>query len=152
MRITEKKTVKIENGCKANPVFVSWKNTLGGTEHWLFFKRQTLTLSTERREDFEAYDEDLENSRGQVLDVAMFAQPKIICFAHVAREDVEALMSITYSPSVEVLTNPDTWQTDGAKWSTYRPEAGSFTVVSTNETHADVEITFLKNYINNVRR
>lgn len=152
MRVTEKKRVKISEGCQKNPVFVSWKNTLGGTEHWLFFKRQTKSLSTERIADFEPYDTDLENSRGQIFDISIFAQPKLLCYAFVEKEDVDALMSITYSPSVELLTNPDTWETDGPKWQTYRPETGSFSVISTDETHATVEISFLKNYINNIRR
>jgi len=148
MRVTEKLRVKINRVCEDNPVFVTWLNTLGGREQWLWHTLQTDSLQTERRADFEPYTTDLENSRGQIKDVNIFAQPKITCYALVSAEDINGLMSITYSTTVEVLSNPDTWEEDGAKWLTYRPEAGSFKVIDSDENEAEVEITFLKAYVN----
>jgi hypothetical protein len=151
-RITEKKRVKIDRACKENPVFVTWINTLGGRESWLFHKYQTEGLQTGNGGTFEPYVEDLENSRGQVKDLTMFAQPQLTCFAVVDNEDINGLMSLFYSINVEILTNPETWESEGAIWQIYRPAEGSFKVIDTDEVRSNIEITFNKPYINNINQ
>lgn len=150
MRVTEKKRVKIDRDCKSNPVYCTWVNTLGGREQWLFHKVQTEGLQTSREGDFEPHTTDIENSRGQIKDITMFAQPQLVVYGVVDTEDLEGLKTILYSPNVEVLTNPDTWETDGCKWQIYRPQAGSFKIIDTNEVRNTFEVTFDKPYINNI--
>ena len=123
--VTEKKLVKIHRCVKRNPVFITWLDRLGGRNHWLFHTSQVDVLSTTEGETFEPYTTDLENSRGQINDQAIFAQPSISCTALIDDIDKEGIKTLYYSLNVEVLTNPDTWQTDGAKWQTYRPQKGS---------------------------
>lgn len=149
MRVTEKKTVKIVRSCKRNPVYVSWINTLGGRDHWLFHTTQLDNITTSGDDTFEPYTEDLENSRGQLNDLSIFAQPSITCTAHVDVEDLEGIKTLFYSVNIEVLTNPDTWQVDGAKWETYRPQRGSWSFGETQQNKRLLEITFDKVYINN---
>lgn len=152
MRVTEKLRVKIQTGCRANPVFATWRSHKGGQEHWLFHKVQTESLSTERISEIEPYDRDLENARGQIFDTEIFAQPKLTVYALVSEEDVRGLMTITHSIAVEVLTNPLTWEAEGCKWQTYRVEAGSFRVIDTDEAEAEIQLTFIQPYINNPAR
>jgi hypothetical protein len=151
-RVTEKKRIKIDRECKDNPVFVTWINTLGGREQWLFHKVQTEGLQTENRGTFEPYVEDLELSRGQIMDIEIFAQPQLIVYAQVLNEDIQGLKSILYSPNVEVLVNPLTWEIDDPKWQIYRPQPGSFKIIDTDEIRTDIEITFNNPYINNVKQ
>ena len=152
MRITEKKRVKIVKSCRDNQVFVAWTNTLGGREHWLFDTIQSEGLQTETIESFEPYTEDLESSRGQVIDLKIFAQPQITLYAQVDTEDLSGFESLIYSVNVEVLVNPNTWQTEGPKWQIYRPLPASFLIQNTDEVRTDFEITFNKAYINNTDR
>ena len=148
--ITEKKLIKIERCVKRNPVFVSWLDHLGGRNHWLFHTSQLNTLNTTAGETFEPFTNDLENSRGQINDLDIFVQPSITCLALIDEIDKEGISTLYYSLNVEVLTNPGTWQTDGAKWQTYRPQKGSFSIGQTDRKQWLVEITFDKPYINKI--
>lgn len=152
MIVTEKKRVKIDYSCRVNPVFVSWVNSKGGREHWLFDTVQSEGLQTSVVESFEPYTQDLENSRGQVLDLKIFAQPQITLYAQVDAEDINGFKSLLYSVNVEVLINPDTWQTEGPKRQVYRPLPASFLILNTDEVRTDFEITLNKPYINNISR
>jgi hypothetical protein len=147
--ITEKKLVKIHRCQRRNPVFVSWLDRLGGRNYWLFHTSQVDTLSTTEGQTFEPYTEDLENSRGQINDLSIFVQPSITCSALIDPEDKEGIKTLYYSLNVEVLTNPDTWETDGPKWKTYRPQKGSFAMGETGVNQWLVQITFETPYINN---
>jgi len=149
-RITEKKRIKIDRECKNNPVFITWINTLGGREQWLFHRVQTEALQIENRGTFEPTVEDLELARGQIKDIDIFAQPQLVVYALVLNEDVQGLKTVLYSPNVEVLVNASTWEVDGAKWQIYRPLPGSFRIIDTDETRTTLEITFNLPYINNV--
>jgi hypothetical protein len=147
--ITEKKLVKIHRCQRRNPVFVSWLDRLGGRNYWLFHTSQVDTLATTEGQTFEPYTEDLENSRGQINDLSIFVQPSITCSALIDPEDKEGIKTLYYSLNVEVLTNPDTWETDGPKWKTYRPQKGSFAMGETGVNQWLVQITFETPYINN---
>lgn len=142
MIITEVKELKYDTGCKRNPVFVSWLNTPGGREHWLFDHTQVETLATTRNGTFENYIQDLSTARGRTKDFQMNALPKLTVFAWVNDEDVNGLMTLTYSLDVEMLLNPESWQADGVKWMKIRPLPGTFQVRDKRKDTSLIEITF----------
>lgn len=148
MIVTEKKIIKIDTECKENPIFISWLNTLGGREHWLFHKVQTEALVTSEAGTFEPFREDIEIARGNILDLSIDATPKLVVFALPDTEDLTGLKTIMYSPMVEILMNPSTWETDGPVWQIVRPEKGSFKIIDTNQVRNTLEITFTQPYIN----
>ena len=143
MIITEKKTIKIDRECKENPVFISWLNTYGGREHWLFSKVQTKGLITQNAGNFETYISDLSTSRGQITDISKNATPLLIINAMVDIEDIEGLKTMLYSPCVEMLVSetPITWQT-------VYPQTGSFKLYDTSDIRATIQITLELPYIN----
>jgi hypothetical protein len=143
MIVTEKKTIKIDRECKENPVFISWLNTYGGREHWLFSKVQTKGLVTQNAGNFETYISDLSTSRGQISDISKNATPLLTVNCMVDVEDVEGIKTMLYSPCVEMLIsqNPIVWQT-------VRPQAGSFKLYDTSDIRANMQITFELPYIN----
>ena len=143
MIVTEKKTVKVVSECVVNPVFVSWLNTLGGREHWLFSRFQTKGLITQNNGQYETYISDLENSRGQINDISNNAIPLLTVIAHVDIEDIEGLKTILYSVNCELLISQSP-----LKWQTIRPQKGSFKLYNTNELKSTIEITFELPYIN----
>ena len=142
MRVTEKKTIKIDRECKENPVFVSWLNTYGGREHWLFHKVQTKGIVTQNDGSYEPYISDLTTARGQIVDISRNAMPLLIVNATVDIEDIEGLKTMLYSPCVEMLVkeNPITWQT-------VRPQVGSFKLYDTTDVRATIQITLELPYI-----
>jgi hypothetical protein len=143
MRVTEIKTIKIDRECKTNPVFLSWLNTYGGREHWLFDKVQTKGLVTQNNGSFETYISDLANSRGQINDISKNATPLLIINATVDIEDIEGIKTILYSPCVEMLVSENP-----IKWNTVHPQVGSFKLYDTNDLKATIQITLELPYIN----
>jgi hypothetical protein len=143
MRVTEIKTIKIDRECKDNPVFISWLNTYGGREHWLFHKVQTKGIVTQNAGNYESYISDLTNARGQITDISKNATPLLIVNATVDIEDIEGIKTMLYSPCVEWLVSESP-----IKWQTVRPQVGSFKLYDTNELQATIQITLELPYIN----
>ncbi len=149
--VTEKKIVKISGCAHRNPVFVTWLSTLG-REQWLFDINQTEALETVDGGTFEPSIEDLETSRGQILDLDIMATPQLIVYALLDNEDIQGVKTIMYSRTVEMLMNPSTWTVDGPKWQRIRPRKGSFKIIDTNEVRSQLTITFDLPYINGQQR
>ena len=143
MRVTEIKTIKIDRECKDNPVFVSWLNTYGGREHWLFHKVQTKGIVTQNDGNYESYISDLTNARGQITDISKNATPLLIINATVDIEDIDGLKTMLYSPCVEWLVSESP-----IKWQTVRPQVGSFKLYDTTDMQATIQITLELPYIN----
>jgi hypothetical protein len=138
--ITEVKTIKVDRDCVGYPVFLSWMNTLGGREHWLFNKVNVKQIDTSEGGSFKVTNQLLENSRGDVFELTNNANNVIIVNSLVDVEDIEGLKSVLYSPSVEMLSNVDTWQTDGAKWLNVRVNKGSFKLYQSDQIRNIFEI------------
>ena len=143
MIVTEIKTIKIDRECKENPIFISWLNTYGGREHWLFSKVQTKGLVTQNNGSFETYISDLSNSRGQINDISKNATPLLIINAYVDIEDIEGIKTMLYSPCVEMLISESP-----IKWNPVRPQVGSFKLYDTSDLKATIQITLELPYIN----
>jgi hypothetical protein len=143
MIVTEKKTIKIDRECKENPIFISWLNTYGGREHWLFHKVQTKGIVTQNAGTYENYISDLSNSRGQINDISKNATPLLIVNAMVDIEDIEGIKTMLYSPCVEWLISQAP-----IKWQTVRPQVGSFKLYDTTDLKATIQITLELPYIN----
>ena len=152
MIVTEIKTVKNDSGCKQNPVFITWLNTLGGWQNWLFDTTYLEGVATSRSETFEGYIHDMESAEGKTSDIQMNANPSLKVFAIVPNEDMNGLKTLLYSLSCKMLLNPETWQADGLKWRTVRPQPGSFQVLDARQIETLIEITFDLPYINTQRR
>jgi hypothetical protein len=138
--LTETKQIKIHNECIQNPVCLSWLNTLGGREHWVFGYNQSHGLDTSQGATFEPYINDLQEARSNIFDLEKFAQPTMTLNAVVDIEDIEGLKTILYSICVEMLVN--------GNWIGVRPQVGSFFIRETRDTNAEIEFTIDLPYIN----
>lgn len=152
MIVTEIKKIKYDSNCKKHPVFITWLNTLGGWEQWLFDTTYIDTLATSRSETFEGYIQDLQTANAKVQDVQLRAQPSITVFGMIDNEDIHGLKTILYSLSCKMLLNPMTWQTEGVKFITIRPQPGSFRILDQREKQVLIEIVFDLPYLNTQRR
>jgi hypothetical protein len=142
MIVTEKKRIRIDNGCKPYPVYVNWLNTLGGRDYWLFHQKQKTGLDVKSLGQVEPYTPDIQNAQGYIKDLGRTAVPRLTVGAYVRSEDVDAIKGILYSPNVVLLANPDTWQEEGCKWRTIFPDQGSFKLYDTDQTAHTIEISF----------
>jgi hypothetical protein len=138
--LTETKQIKINQTCLERPLAVSWLNTLGGREHWVFSYNQIHSLDTQSGATYQPNIDDLETATSNIFDLQKFAQPKISVGANVDVEDIEGLKTILYSICVEIQT--------AQGWIGVRTETGSFKILETKDTKATIEMTFILPDIN----
>lgn len=142
MKITETKRIRYDDLCKDNPIYLSWINTLGGRCYWLFSRNQFISFGTGEETIFENAVIDLENSEAfqEVLSLQA-GKGMILGCNNIDRNDIEYIKSILYSPKVQILDNPDTWTTEGCKWTTVIVVRGNFPLIETKEERADISLT-----------
>lgn len=109
--LTEKKRVKIGTVCDRNPVYVCWKNRLGGFDYWLFSGNQFIDIVSKQTGVINQDPDDiqLQNYRSTILNTDQVE--RITCGASVAIEDLQGIKSIEASPAVYILTSasPVSW-------------------------------------------
>jgi hypothetical protein len=99
--VTEVKRVKIDHACYDNPVYLVWKNTLGGWDQWLFQKTQTNNLDTESLGSFEEPEYDLETSEGASNSLGSNAGESLILGAdNLTTNQYNAIRDLLYSPMI----------------------------------------------------
>lgn len=138
--VTEVKTIKVDGSCKTYPVFVTWLNTLGGREHWLFHRIYTKQIDTSDGGSYIKSNEILETTTGNVFDITANANNVLIVNALVDIEDIEGIKTMLYSPCVEMLFNPETWEVEGCKWINVHVVKGSFKLYQTDQVRNTIEI------------
>lgn len=152
---TEVKTVQVSHDCTDFPVYLKWINTLGGWSYWLFAFDQQKSINVGDAVTFERNITELSTADNKLQYLSKRAFPKIVCGANdVSAANFAGLKGLLYSPVVMMLTNPDTWETDGEgdtplpKWQTVLVQPGSFNLETTRGGFADVEITLQLSEIN----
>lgn len=152
--ITEKKKIKIDNECKDFPLYLVWLNKLGGYDQWLFFKSHKKLTKTKQENMYIKYVPDLETSLGQQDITGKSAAPEIQFGAYVHEDDMDGMTSLYESPKVLLLTNPETWQTDGdggtplPKWIRVLIKPGSLLKFQSKQHYITVKMTMTLPLIN----
>jgi hypothetical protein len=99
--ITEVKRIKIDHSCYDNPVYLVWKNTLGGWDQWLFQKTQTVNLDTKSTGEFEQAEYALSTSEGAISSLGSIAGTGMILGANnLTLNQFNAISELLYSPKV----------------------------------------------------
>jgi hypothetical protein len=145
---SEVKTINISSDCPDYPIYLKWINTLGGWSYWLFAFDQQKSINIGDAVTYENNITELSTADAKLEYLSKRAFPKIVCGANnVSTANLAGLKGLLYSPKVMMLTNPDTWETDGAgatplpKFQTVLVQPGSFNLETTRRGVADVEIT-----------
>jgi len=146
--ITEKKNIKIDHECKDFPVYLTWLNGLGGYDSWLFFKEHTERVKTKAVNPYSINIEDLETAIGTNDITGKNITPQIQVGGRIMVEDMDGMESLYESPKVMMLTNPETWQTDGAKWKRVIVKTGSLITLKTRTSYLEVKLTLDLPFIN----
>jgi hypothetical protein len=142
--VTEVKRIKVDHSCPDNPVFLRWKNTLGGWDQWLFKGNQTEGLSTADIGDFIQPVYSLATSEGSTKSLGKVAGERIILGAEgLTDNQKEALKDLLYSPMVYHV------QTDGSQ-KIVKIKPGTFSFEKKNRRHS-LEFELVPPEINTVR-
>ncbi len=134
--ISEVKRIKIDHNCYNNPVFLVWKNTLGGWDHWLFYNAQTESLKTESIGEFTQPAYFIEQSEGLSKSLGVNANNTMILGANRLNDN-------QYLAIKDLITSPKIYkvETDGAKQIVLM-KAGTFSKDTKDRLHSiEFEIT-----------
>ena len=84
-----------------NPLYLTWKNTLGGWDYWLFQYRQSYGLLTTSTGDFQRYYDDI-SSQDTVTDWIKKNGVETILLGSddLSLQEVRGIQDIFYSPKV----------------------------------------------------
>ena len=140
--LTEIKRIRYNDSCQENPVYLSWRNLNGGMNYYLFTRRQVKNIITGNENTIDKYITDFENEESTSEVLSLNADDKwILGVENVDLNDAMLIATLLYSPRVQWLSNPDTWESEGCKWITVLVDRGTFPVIDTGEIMQS--ITFL---------
>lgn len=69
LQVFEAKVIKIDHSCHPNPVFLKWRNSLGGWDQFMFDYDQQLELSTKDTGQVKNYLSDISSTSSNVFDL-----------------------------------------------------------------------------------
>ena len=126
--------------CSTSPVFITWLDTNGGFDRWLFERVQTVQIETQNIDSFEPRVTDIETQIGDIYEIENRSSNFLVLTAYVPISKVEGIKSMLYSINVEMLLSPNTWMED-VKAEQVRPVKGSFSLYNTTDTWTELTVT-----------
>lgn len=146
--LTEELQIKVSDACPDFPIYLKWINSLGGWSYYLFAFDQSRSLVTGSPEMFAQYVTDYETAQSKLEFVKKTSVERLTLGADSVSLDVlSGLKEILDSPRVEMLMNPDTWETDGDDeepaplWQTVLVNVGTFALEKTRSGKANIEFS-----------
>lgn len=143
--ITETKRVNINKDCLINPICLKWLNPYGGWDIWVFNKNYEKSINVNSSEMYRKFITDLSNTAGNQDIIGRRAFKSYKLGAENINKDkyLIGLESLLYTPKCLMLTNNDTWQTEGAKWQTVIVKDSDIVTDMSNETMINIELEIL---------
>lgn len=148
-RITEIKRIDINRDCRVNPIYLMWKNSIGGWDYWLFDKKTEIQVAVKQNGSVfvESVDLATQSYREKLLSVTQ--TKRYIVGDNVQPYSIKGLQEIENSSQVYMLVNPNLISTQPNRaWLgiTIAPKGFKYIVGTSN---IDVELTFdLPDYYN----
>jgi len=111
-RITEKKRVLLNKDCRKNPIYLMWKNVLGGWDFWLFDKVNETSYVAKQNGTFVVDNEDI--ARGIYRERLLSANQvkRYLLGDVVSKEQADAIIQVEMSPQVFMLWDATKLATD----------------------------------------
>ena len=143
-QVTETLTVRNNLDCHPYPVYLCWRNSLGGWDYWLFDKKHEVAYTASQGTAFDVYVPELQNS-GVRSRITQANQLKALTLGDLVDEiTLTGLAEIERSPQVYMLWDAD--QFNGIyperAWLGVRIAPKGFKYF-TNAGNIEVEVTIL---------
>ena len=146
-RITQIQPVEIAQCIPKNPMYLRWRNTLGGWDYWLFGSTQTITFDITDAQTIDRFVADLEHADTLTDYTSKTAVKKITLGAEgLTTDQAEGLAELLYSVKVQVLINGSVTP---PVWLTVLLIPGTFPLIETGEAFQSItfEIAFPQIFI-----
>lgn len=143
INFTEEKRVLIDKECKQYPIYLMWKNSLGGWDYWLFDKNNETSFESSQAGSYNVYVEDIEfsNLREKITEARQFK--RVTMGDVVTKESLKGLQEIERSPQVYVLYNANKLsEYPEQAWMGVRLAPKGFKY-NANQTGVEVEVTII---------
>lgn len=142
LRITEIKRVKINSDCRKNPIYLMWKNSLGGWDFWLFDNKSENVIKSKGGASYDVYNADIEREISRAMVLENQQMKSIIVGDVVTQEDLIGLQGIEKSSAVYMLYDVEKLATDSAiAWMMININPSGFKYFNVSD-NIEVEINF----------
>jgi len=139
--ISETKRIRIGD-CQDNPVYLRWRNSLGGFDYWLFGYRQVKNNDVDKFDTFNPVIQDIETEQRSELVITKEFVKTWVLGATLSMQQVTDIQELFTSPYVQW------WNEDNEEWYVCKIKSGSYLESVTDELRQEIEfeITFPKEY------
>lgn len=122
-----------------NPIYLTWQNTLGGFDYWMFQYKQAYTDNVTSTGDFEGVYDDL-SSQNTVSDWIKKNNIESILLGddNLTTEYAKALREIYYSPKIYMF-NGWVGSPQVPQWKTIKIQDGSFLIYNSGNNIQSTE-------------
>ena len=149
MRISEVKVIRRVQPCTdGNNIFLSWRNSRGGIEGFLFQSPYAQSMRVTDSNIIRLNPESIENDEAFISVISKQGGKELTLIAPSCDQQTrEGLKSILTSPKVKMLTNPLTWDTlsdgvpIGPKWLEVIVSEGRFDMGDSDDDLYDFILT-----------
>jgi hypothetical protein len=145
-RFSEQKTIEYKGCVLNNPIYIVWKNLVGGWDQWLFEKTQTETIQVNSLGSYtESYDK-ISDTNNPESEIGRTAKPRIVLGAeNLTTSQVLGLKGLLLSNRVFIVNQ------DGTVNRRVKLIDGSFTIRKTDEFVHDIEFEIDDVAINTIK-
>jgi len=101
--VSENLRINIDSDCRVEPIYLMWKNSVGGWDFWLFDKKYEVSFNATQGSSYEVYSEDIATAtmREKITEARQF---KTITMGDVVEKKyLSGLIEIERSPQVYAL-------------------------------------------------
>ncbi len=137
-RITEEKTIRVNQKCHATPLYISWIGKVG-RNYWLFDGAKTYTTPNKAGGEYQTEPLDLAAAQQREMVISRTSADVIKVGAIVDENDYKGLKTLAGSSFIQIYT-PETTATNGG-WLTVKLKSGSFDY-DTKEDRAEIKLEF----------
>lgn len=106
-------TIDLDRRCLPNELPLTWVNSLGGWDHWVFTARKSYSfemsnVQTIKRDIFQDWDTEFISGQSESEHISMrAAQTVIVRSQNLTAQQAEAIAQVKYSIKVQDMTDPD---------------------------------------------
>jgi hypothetical protein len=136
-KITEEKTIRVNQECQTNPIYLSWKGT-NGRNYWLFDGTKAYNTNSKQEGEFQVEPEELQTAQEVERVTKRTSGEAIKMGAVVDGNDYRGLRTLAGSAHVQLWTA----NMNNQGWTTVKLKAATFEY-DTKEDRAEVKIEIL---------
>lgn len=112
VRITEQKRIQINRDCRKNPIYLMWKNSIGGWDYWLFDKKTEIQVAAKQNGSVAIETNDISTQAFREKLISTTQTKRYVVGDNVQEYSIDGLQGIESSPQVYMLVDASLLSTE----------------------------------------